>query len=89
MGKSVRLLLLAAISGSCGTGSGSQNANLPVQVDVGVESPAYVDAIAAGRTFLDSLTTAFNVPGLSMAVGLGRELIWSEARGYADDAGQC
>src|SRR5688572_33457505 len=41
-------------------------------------------AIEAGRAMLDSLRLATGIPGLSVAVGVGGEVVWSEGFGFAD-----
>lgn len=47
------------------------------------ESP-HATAIEEARTLLDSLMRAEAIPGLSVAVGRGTQLIWSEGFGYSD-----
>lgn len=44
----------------------------------------YVTAIEAGRAILDSLRQATGIPGLSVAIGIGRDVVWSEGFGFAD-----
>ncbi|MGH7566686.1 MAG: serine hydrolase domain-containing protein [Gemmatimonadota bacterium] len=44
----------------------------------------YVAAIEAGRAILDSLRLASGIPGLSVAVGVGGDVVWSEGFGFAD-----
>jgi CubicO group peptidase (beta-lactamase class C family) len=41
-------------------------------------------AIEAGRALLDSLRLAAGIPGLSVAVGVGADVVWSEGFGFAD-----
>ena len=43
----------------------------------------YVDAIEAGRALLDSLRLASGIPGLSVAVGIGEDVVWAEGFGFA------
>ena len=44
----------------------------------------FVAAIESGRAVLDSLTLATGIPGLSVAVGVGDEVVWAEGFGFAD-----
>ncbi|HET6361812.1 MAG TPA: serine hydrolase domain-containing protein [Gemmatimonadota bacterium] len=44
----------------------------------------FVTAIEAGRSALDSLRLATGIPGLSIAVGVGGDVVWSEGLGFAD-----
>lgn len=51
------------------------------------EAPAptrYADAIAQGRSVIDSLMEARAVPGLSVAVSVDGAVVWSEGFGFAD-----
>jgi CubicO group peptidase (beta-lactamase class C family) len=41
-------------------------------------------AIEAARVLLDSVTEAHSIPGLSVAVGTGSEVMWSEGFGFSD-----
>jgi CubicO group peptidase (beta-lactamase class C family) len=41
-------------------------------------------AIEAGRAVLDSLRLATGIPGLSVAVGVGGNIVWAEGSGLAD-----
>ena len=47
-------------------------------------APDHVQAVAAARELLDSVTAAGLIPGLSAAVGRGGEALWSEGFGFAD-----
>lgn len=49
----------------------------------GYESP-HAEAIEEARTLLDSLMQAEAIPGLSVAIGRGTQLIWSEGLGFSD-----
>lgn len=51
---------------------------------VGHVSPEYAEAIDAARAVLDSLMEAQDIPGLSVAVGRGSEVIWSQGLGFSD-----
>jgi CubicO group peptidase (beta-lactamase class C family) len=44
----------------------------------------YRTAIETGRALLDSLRLAGGIPGLSVAVGIDGEIVWSEGFGFAD-----
>ncbi|HJR54758.1 MAG TPA: hypothetical protein VJ982_13715, partial [Gemmatimonadota bacterium] len=43
----------------------------------------YASAIEAGRALLDSLRLASGIPGLSVAVGIGEDVVWAEGFGFA------
>ncbi|MDE2793189.1 MAG: serine hydrolase [Gemmatimonadota bacterium] len=47
------------------------------------ENP-HADAIEEARALLDSLMLAEAVPGLSVAIGRGTQLLWSEGLGFSD-----
>ena len=49
----------------------------------GYESP-HAAAIEEARALLDSLMQAEAIPGLSVAIGRGTQLIWSEGFGFSD-----
>lgn len=68
-------VLLAALG--CGQPETDQRST------AGYESP-HAAAIEQARTLLDSLMQAEAVPGLSVAVGRGTQLIWSEGFGFSD-----
>jgi serine beta-lactamase-like protein LACTB, mitochondrial len=46
--------------------------------------PAWAGAAEQGRQFARAGVTEQNLPGLSVAVGAGGEIVWAEAFGYAD-----
>jgi CubicO group peptidase (beta-lactamase class C family) len=46
--------------------------------------PKWADAIAQGRQLARAGLLEQNLPGLSVAVGAGGELVWAEGFGYAD-----
>jgi len=59
----------------------------PAQVTAqvqGLPEPAYLAAIVHGRNALSTLRETANIPGLSVAVGIGGRIVWSEGIGYAD-----
>lgn len=45
---------------------------------------AYQAQVEQSRALIDSLMRARNLPGLSIAVSVGGEVVWSEGFGYAD-----
>jgi serine beta-lactamase-like protein LACTB len=47
-------------------------------------SAPYAEAIRSARAFLQDSLVAKGIPGLSVAVGVGGEIVWSEGFGYAD-----
>ena len=51
---------------------------------VGHAAEEYSAAIESARALIDSLMAAQNIPGMSAAVGMGSEVIWSEGFGYSD-----
>ncbi|HEY7728180.1 MAG TPA: hypothetical protein VID50_06965, partial [Candidatus Eisenbacteria bacterium] len=63
-----------------------------IQSQVAAQAPAvvravperYRTAIETGRAALDSLRLAADIPGLSVAVGVDGEIVWSEGLGFAD-----
>ncbi|MCY4400068.1 MAG: serine hydrolase [Gemmatimonadetes bacterium] len=46
--------------------------------------PGRAPAIEAARALLDSVMEAETIPGLSVAVGMGSEVLWSEGFGFSD-----
>ena len=46
--------------------------------------PAEDQSVLAARALLDSVMEANSIPGLSVAVGRGSQVIWSEGFGYSD-----
>lgn len=60
---------------------------LPAQIAEGLAqapSPSrYADAIAHGRLLAQAMTQDSRTPGLSVAVGVDGEIVWSEGFGYA------
>ena len=50
----------------------------------GAVASARVEAVVAARALLDSVIAAGSIPGLSVAVGRGGEVLWSEGFGFAD-----
>lgn len=56
----------------------------PPDPTVGHAAPEYAEAIDAARAVLDSLMEAQDIPGLSVAVGKGSEILWSQGFGFSD-----
>ncbi len=56
----------------------------PPDPTVGYAAREYATAIDSARAVLDSVMAAEDIPGLSVAVGLGSEVLWSEGFGYSD-----
>jgi CubicO group peptidase (beta-lactamase class C family) len=48
------------------------------------QSPAWMGAIERGRQIIRTGLTEQNLPGLSVAVGVGGDLVWAEGFGWAD-----
>ncbi|MCE7043291.1 serine hydrolase [Dyadobacter sp. CY312] len=49
-----------------------------------IKDKAFLPAINKAQKYLDSLQTAQNIPGLSVAVGNARGIIWAQGLGFAD-----
>lgn len=49
-----------------------------------VASPTYRNAIVRGKVVVDSLMKVSKTPGVSVAVGVDGQIVWSEGFGYAD-----
>jgi serine beta-lactamase-like protein LACTB, mitochondrial len=47
-------------------------------------SSKWSDAVAEGRQIVRAGLTGQNLPGLSVAVGVGRDIVWAEGFGWAD-----
>lgn len=47
-------------------------------------SPEWADAVGQGRQIVRAGLTEQNLPGLSVAVGVGGDLVWAEGFGWAD-----
>jgi len=47
-------------------------------------SPRWVDAVEQGRKLTRSAVIEQNLPGLSVAVGVGGQIVWAEGFGWAD-----
>src|SRR5690349_9974461 len=60
------------------------NANEVPSVASAPASPRWSAAIAQGRAIARAGLVRQNLPGLSVAVGVGGELVWAEGFGWAD-----
>ena len=70
-------VLLAACGAPAGDPAGGRNPGTHA-------AEGYGDAIASARALIDSLMEAQGIPGMSVAVGRGPDVIWSEGFGYSD-----
>lgn len=89
--KSVRVVfplivlgLLAALWLAERRGSYSSLAGAEYSVSSAVSSPAYTEPIARAQSLIRKLVADRGLPGLSVAVGVGNEIVWTEGFGYAD-----
>jgi serine beta-lactamase-like protein LACTB len=60
------------------------DANAVPSVSYSASIPKWADAMAQGRRLARAGLIEQNLPGLSVAVGAGGEIVWAEAFGYAD-----
>ena len=60
------------------------DANAVPSVTYSASVPKWADAMAQGRQLARAGLIEQNLPGLSVAVGAGGEIVWAEAFGYAD-----
>lgn len=74
-------LLTGVLASACGVAEGG-----PAIPSVAVAEPAapYAEAVEAARSAVRGFMRSSNVPGLSVAVGIDGEIVWSEGFGYAD-----
>jgi serine beta-lactamase-like protein LACTB, mitochondrial len=82
-------LLLAAILGLWGYMSATATPLHPNLQDVpsvthSAPLPKWADAVEQGRQIVRAGLTEQNLPGLSVAVGVGGEIVWAEGFGWAD-----
>jgi serine beta-lactamase-like protein LACTB len=82
-------LLLAAILGLWGYMSATATPLHPNLQDVpsvthSAPLPKWADAVEQGRQIVRAGLTEQNLPGLSVAVGVGGEIVWAEGVGFAD-----
>lgn len=82
-------LLLAAILGLWGYMSATATPlhpnpqNVP-SVTHSAPLPKWADAVEQGRRIVRAGLTEQNLPGLSVAVGVGDDIVWAEGSGWAD-----
>jgi CubicO group peptidase (beta-lactamase class C family) len=82
-------LLLAAILGLWGYMSATATPLHPDPQDVpsvthSAPLPEWADAVEQGRQIVRAGLTEQNLPGLSVAVGVGGDIVWAEGFGWAD-----
>ena len=79
------LLLGASLATACGGGSETPGAGTAASPQtVGHAAPEYAANIESARGILRSVMEEESIPGLSVAVGNGPEVVWSEGFGYSD-----
>jgi CubicO group peptidase (beta-lactamase class C family) len=78
----VTLILLAVLLPGCITVP-SDPAAMPSRV-IDPPSPAYREAVEEGRSIARSLGSEERLPGLSLAVAVGGEIVWAEGFGWAN-----
>ena len=77
------VLLVAALAAACG--GGPQAADQAAgDASLGHAVPEYAAAIESARGILGAVMEEESIPGLSAAVGMGSEVLWSEGFGYSD-----
>ncbi|MGH9200188.1 MAG: serine hydrolase domain-containing protein [Vicinamibacterales bacterium] len=82
-------LLLAAIVGLWGYMSATATPLHPNPQDVpsvthSAPLPKWADAVERGRQIVRAGLTEQNLPGISVAVGVGGDIVWAEGFGWAD-----
>lgn len=81
------LVLQSALPGAgalSGAGAAAAQAARQEAVVGDGAADSHRQAVAAARLLLDSLLAAESIPGLSVAVGDGDRVVWSEGFGFAD-----
>jgi serine beta-lactamase-like protein LACTB len=81
--RSVRILRLAAVVAAL-LMPGLSRAAAQVAPAAAGTSPRWAAAIEEARAFADSLLGAAELPGLSLAVGIDGQVVWTEGFGWAD-----
>jgi CubicO group peptidase (beta-lactamase class C family) len=76
-------LLLTTLVVACEPIHGQDPSALPSRVEEPPDS-AYADVVEQARPLVRDFIIEGNLPGLSVAVGVGGELIWAEGFGWAD-----
>ncbi|MDE2781410.1 MAG: serine hydrolase [Gemmatimonadota bacterium] len=79
----VLVLLAGALSGACG-GEPQATDRPEGDASLGFAAPEYSAAIESARGVLGAVMEEEAIPGLSVAVGRGTEILWSEGFGYSD-----
>ena len=74
-------VFIAAVTAACG---GSPPEAASGECRDWVAAKAYAREIAQARALVARMDSAFAAPGLSVAVGAGGKLVWSESCGFAD-----
>jgi len=79
------IFVVLIVLGSTACGEGGRTPGQPA-AEATDASAAAADgaAIESARLLIDSLMEAESIPGLSVAVGDGSEVVWSEGFGYSD-----
>lgn len=75
--------VLAALALAAGCAEHSPLLDVPSQADAAPD-PRFAEAVDSARTLAEDYVRASHVPGVSIAVGRGGEVVWAEAFGYAD-----
>lgn len=85
-GKTPAFVILSAASlAVAACGGAPQTTDRPVaEATAGQAAPEYSAAIESARTILRSVMDEESIPGLSVAVGKGSQVLWSEGLGYSD-----
>ena len=83
--KAAPIVVALAVTGSmgCGEGGGTYEQG-DGEALAGSSAGEHSAAIESARLLIDSLMEAEAIPGLSVAVGRGSEVLWSEGFGYSD-----
>jgi CubicO group peptidase (beta-lactamase class C family) len=79
----VTLLALIVLI-TCGSNLKSAYAQSSLPYVEQASTPKYAQAIENGRTLLQSLMESSKVAGLSVAVAVDGDVVWTEGFGYAD-----
>lgn len=76
------LLLGALLASACA--EEPQDADPTAEASAGYAAPEYSAAIESARDILRSVMAEESIPGLSVAVGQGSQVVWSEGFGHSD-----
>ncbi len=77
------LLLATPLFAACTIVHGDDASAVPSHIDEPPD-PAYIDAVEQARPLVRDFMVEENLPGLSLAVAVGGEVVWAEGFGYAD-----